>query len=406
MWPGRHRYKRLPNRVLRTLAVSNYRSLRDLLVPLGPLVVITGANGSGKSSLYRCLTLLHDAAHGRLVRSLAQEGGLQSTLWAGPETISRAMRTGQVPIQGTVRTKPIHLRLGFSSDDFGYSLELGPPPRNTARAFDLDPEIKREVIWAGPSLNRHNALADRQRRLLLSADDEGRWTEVERDVPMFESLLTRIADPVRTPEVLVLRERIREWRFYDQLRADREAPSRRPQVGTWTPVMAADGSDLAAAIRTLQLTDHDRAYKAFSVVIDDAFPGSSVQIHEDMAFLRLQMTQPGMLRPLSAAELSEGTLRFLMLAAALLSAYPPDLLVLNEPESSLHVDLLPALGRLIRRAAERSQVMVVTHATSLADALLEHPEALHHVLVKDFGETQLEGQGLLDKPSWHWPARK
>src|SRR5690349_17544273 len=73
------------------LAISGYRSLRDVRVALGPLNVVTGANGSGKSSLYRALKLLADIAQGRIIQSLAAEGGLQSTLWAGPEQFSREM---------------------------------------------------------------------------------------------------------------------------------------------------------------------------------------------------------------------------------------------------------------------------------------------------------------------------
>ncbi|HWX31975.1 MAG TPA: AAA family ATPase [Steroidobacteraceae bacterium] len=69
------------------LAISGYRSLRDVRLTLGALNIVTGANGSGKSSLYRALKLLADVAQGRVIQSLAAEGGLQSTLWAGPGKI-------------------------------------------------------------------------------------------------------------------------------------------------------------------------------------------------------------------------------------------------------------------------------------------------------------------------------
>jgi len=78
--------------VLRTLAIENYRSLRSLVLPLGSLTVVRGANGTGKSSLYRALRLLAESARNGAVAALAREGGMTSTLWAGPETISRAMR--------------------------------------------------------------------------------------------------------------------------------------------------------------------------------------------------------------------------------------------------------------------------------------------------------------------------
>ena len=73
--------------MITTVAVAGYRSLRDVVVPLHGLDVVTGANGSGKSSLYRALRLLADCGSGRVTGSLAREGGLPSALWAGPETL-------------------------------------------------------------------------------------------------------------------------------------------------------------------------------------------------------------------------------------------------------------------------------------------------------------------------------
>src|SRR5580698_4078223 len=102
--------------MLTTVAISNYRSLRDLVVPLQKLNVVTGSNGSGKSNLYRALRLLADTAQGRVVSSVAREGGLQSTLWAGPESFSRSVLAGESPVQGTRRKEPISLRLGFAGD--------------------------------------------------------------------------------------------------------------------------------------------------------------------------------------------------------------------------------------------------------------------------------------------------
>lgn len=113
----------------------------------------------------------------------------------------------------------------------------------------------------------------------------------------------------------------------------------------------------------------------------------------------------GLLRPLSAAELSDGTLRGLLWIAALLTPRPPALMVLNEPETSLHPNLMPALARLIRHAARESQVWVVSHASRLISALEEDPECVSITLEKDLGETRIVGQGLLDRPPWHWPER-
>ncbi|MDC7806336.1 AAA family ATPase [Luteimonas sp BLCC-B24] len=87
----------------------------------------------------------------------------------------------------------------------------------------------------------------------------------------------------------------------------------------------------------------------------------------------MQFRQHGLLRPLSAAELSDGMLRHLLWIAALHTSRPPPLRVLNEPETSLHPDLLPALARLITAAAKRTQVRVVSHASRLIAALEQAP---------------------------------
>ena len=101
--------------MLCTLAIANYRSLRRFVMPLGRLTVVTGPNGSGKSSVYKSLRLLADIAYGGAVQSLVREGGLPSTLWAGPQEITAAMRRGEVPVQGTLRSKAERLQLGFAS---------------------------------------------------------------------------------------------------------------------------------------------------------------------------------------------------------------------------------------------------------------------------------------------------
>src|SRR3954462_1376815 len=113
--------------MLCTLAVSSYRSLREILIPLKRLNLVTGPNGSGKSNLYRALRLLAEIAQGRVIPSLAREGGLQSTLWAGPEQIRRPKPRGEQPNQGSARKNPVSLRLGFAGDEFGYAIDLGLP---------------------------------------------------------------------------------------------------------------------------------------------------------------------------------------------------------------------------------------------------------------------------------------
>jgi predicted ATPase len=387
--------------MLRTLAISGYRSLRDLVLPLAGLNLVTGPNGSGKSSLYRALRLLAETAQGRVVSSLAREGGLQSTLWAGPEMFSRSVLRGDHPVQGTVRKNPISLKLGILTDDFGYAIDLGLPPLSKSM-FGSDPEIKRECLWGGEVLRPSAILVDRRGPLVRTRQQRDEWTVITHGLGAFDSMMTHCADPRTTPEVLMLREEMRSWRFYDQFRTDAMAPARFPQVGTYTPVLDHDGADFAAALQTLiEIGEREALVES----IEDAFPGASVSVDENDGWFAVVMRQHGLLRALRAAELSDGTLRYLLWVTALLTPRPPGLLVLNEPETSLHPDLLPALARLIARASRHTQIIVVSHAAGLVDALQQLPECHSIMLNKRFGETQATLGGEPEPVRWQWPTR-
>jgi predicted ATPase len=385
--------------MLTKLAISGYRSIRDLCIELEQVNIVTGANGSGKSSLYRSLRLLADVAQSRIIQSLAMEGGLSSTLWAGPETISAGMKSGKYPIQGTRRSAPISLKLGFSGEDYGYAIDIGLPPPIPPSMFSKDPQIKLESLWQGQTLGRANEIAARKGPSVQVRDRESIWKQASVSMSSGDSMMTHGSDPYDGIELLILRETMRNWRFYDHLRTDREAPSRFPQVGTFTPVLASDGSDFCAALQTiLEIGDEE----ALSAAINDAFPKSSIRIIDNNGYFELEMQQYGLLRPLKAAELSDGTLRYLLLIAALLSPRPPRLMILNEPETSLHPDLLAPLGRMIAAASEHCQIIIVTHSNALADAIRKETDSKLFVLQKEFGETQILDN---DEPSWKWPSR-
>ncbi|WP_409237128.1 AAA family ATPase [Streptomyces sp. PA5.6] len=382
--------------MIRTLAVENYRSLRKLIVPLDRLNVITGANGTGKSSLYRSLRLLADSATGGAVAALAREGGLPSALWAGER-----------------KAEPTGLRLGFAGDEFGYAVDFGLPqssgagPKGAPSLFRLDPEIKRESTWAGPVLRPAALLCDRAGPAVRTRTADGGWHRAQGIRP-YDSMLSEFADPQLAPDLLRLRELIRSWRFYDHVRTDADAPARAARIGTRTPVLAHDGADLAAALQTIREIGDDAA---LDDAVDDAFPGSRVRVVDNGGRFELQLHQHGLLRPLGPAELSDGTLRYLLWTAALLTPRPPALLVLNEPETSLHPDLLRPLADLIVAATKDTQVVLVTHARPLAEAVAKGA-ARHRVdvnsieLTKESGQTEVAGrESFLDEPLWYWPKR-
>ncbi len=400
--------------------MSGYRSLRDVVVRLGRLTVVTGPNGAGKSNLYRALRLLSACGQGRVVGALAAEGGLASCLWAGPATLGGARRGH--PVEGTIRRTPISLLLGVAGGepaDLGYLVDLGIPVQRDS-AFDRDPHIKREVVFTGPVMRPSTIVAKRRHGSVDIRDFVGGWRAAEIELPPHRSLLAEYADPGEAPELWRMRHQLRSWRFYDGFRTDPDAPARRPQVGTRTTVLADDGTDLAAAVQTIL----ESGQPALGRAVADAFDGAELGASCHDGVFDLALRQPGMLRPLRAAELSDGTLRYLLWAVALLTPEPPPLLVINEPETSLHPSLLPPLARLIAEAATQTQAVVVTHSQPLVDELDRAVSSLDSgmpvppapgvsppmdyqvvTLTKEHGETRVEGQGLLTTPAWEWGRR-
>ncbi|MEM8562246.1 MAG: AAA family ATPase [Pseudomonadota bacterium] len=391
--------------MITAFAVCNYRSLKGIVSPLTGLNVVTGPNGSGKSNLYKSLRLLSETAGGNLVACLANEGGLKNAFWAGPESFTKDMYSGASPVQGSARRSNCRLKLGFATESFGYSISLGMPPPPDGNnpdpsMFNLDPEIKRESIWAGECYRPASCLIDRNGPAVRRRSGR-KWEVYTTRMNSHESILNELSDPVALPEVHEIRQSVRQWRFYDQFRTDSNSLIRGASVGTRTPVLDQNGHSLVAALRTIyEIGDRAALYAS----IEDAFPGASISfsVDEENRF-SLEFNQVGLLRPLKQSELSDGTLRYLLLMAALLTPRPPSLLVLNEPETSLHPDLLPALGRLIGRVSRETQVWVVTHATRLVATMEQDAYCNSMRLDKRLGETRICDQGLLDKPPWYWP---
>ncbi|MCP3063575.1 AAA family ATPase [Myxococcus sp. K38C18041901] len=356
------------------LQIAGYRSVRRLSMELGPMNVIVGANGSGKTNLYRALYLLSVAAEGRLARTLAEEGGTPSVLWAGPR----------------MAKKPVRLSVQVELGELAYELTCGivPPVPRVPDPFRLDPEVKTEHLWA-LSGGRKVVLMERKDRTAFMRDADGKRVVFPTGLWSAESVLDQLGEPHRFPRLSEVQRTFASWRFYHHFRTDPDAPMRHPRVGVRTPVLAHDGADLAAALMTILDIGDDRA---LDQGVDDAFPGARLDVRSEEGRFSLFLHMPGLNRPMAAAELSDGTLRYLCLLAALLSPRPPAFLALNEPETSLHPDLLEPLGRLLAKASKTSQVWVTTHAELLARTVASATRCEPVYLVKKDGATQVEGR--------------
>jgi predicted ATPase len=363
---------------LHRIDIQGYRSLRNVTIELGRLNVVTGPNGSGKSNLYRALWLIGRICEGNFARSMCDEGGLLSTMWAGPRLSDK---------------KPVRMTLGFQIDELRFQMSCGFPGPSPSR-FCFDPEIKEEVVWLGRQRRPSTTLLERSAGNTWIREVSGERVDYPLELDPNESVLAQLREPHRYPELSSIREAVKGWRFYHTFRTDDDAPLRHPKVSVRSPVLDHDGGNLAAAIQTIgEIGD----WQTMGRVIAAALPGRAVEILSNEADprtkspryteLSLGLRTEGCVRPLLARELSDGTLKFLCLTACLLSPRPPAMLALNEPEASLHPDLIGPLAMLIAQAANYSQVWVSTHSQALAEQLTAQAKAKCVTLALHAGET-------------------
>lgn len=338
--------------MIKRIHISGYRSLRDLSLGLGNLAVVAGENGVGKSNVYRAMLLLKSLAEGRFSRRVAEEGGMESLLWAG----------------ATKKGERRRVSLLLEHERFTYEVVVGlvacTPGDPTF--FKLDPEVKEEKLYLPQGAGRRLMASRKSTQLSLRSAD-GKMMQHEFPLLAGESLLSQVLDPERFPFVSLVREIFAGWRFFHEFDTSRTSLLRQPQVARWSPSLDDDGVNLASCLQTIR--ESGRGVE-LAEAMERVFPEAELLITQNEAGLAVALQRGDLKRPLLAGELSDGTLRFLCLLATLCSASQPVYLVLNEPEMSLNEEVYPALSELLA-AAGRSQIMVVTHALALAECLRE-----------------------------------
>ncbi|MET3924434.1 AAA family ATPase [Devosia sp. 2618] len=368
---------------LTDIHIAGYRSIRSIHFPVRQLSVLVGANGVGKTNLYRALELVRAAATGEFAQEIAKEGGLASVMWAGERKAIDQPR--------------LSLSVGLD-DDGTYGVEAGLPhtygleagyPTPVDAAFPEEAMVKAEHLTL--KARRPVALLDRKGPSAWARNGDGARSLATDRLLSSETALTELRG---YPEIDAVRETIAAWRFFHGFRTDADSKLRRPSLAVTSPMLEADGSNLAAVFATLRHIREDSV--DLDAAIDDAFPGARLSVPMPERYASFTMRFPDMpKREFAANELSDGTLQFLALMGALLAYRLPPLIALNEPESSLHPELLPALARIIGKAAQRTQVWVVTHSSILAEALAQETGVLPRRVIRKDGGTWLEGLSQL-----------
>lgn len=362
---------------LTSVGITGYRSIRKLTCPVGPLTVLVGNNGVGKTNLYRSLELIQAAARGTIAEEIARDGGIGSVHYAGElKTHEKPRLVLEATLEGILQ----------STDALRYRIELGFPTPVDA-AFRLEAQMKSEQLeLLRPK--RTTELLQRKGPTAWARDENGNRTIAEEEMLASETALSNLRGSYR--EIDAVRHALTNWRFYHAFRTDADSPLRRPSRAITSPLLHADGSNLAAVFATLR---HVRGESVdLDAAVEHAFPGASliVPAPEDTAAFAMRFPDLPK-RQFAAHELSDGTLHYLAPMGALLAYRLPPFIALNEPETSLHPDLLPALASLIVQASARTQLWVVTHSRPLADAIAAQSGITPREVIRQNGATWLAG---------------
>ena len=203
---------------LTSVTIRGYRSIRNLTLPVDACTVFVGANGVGKTNLYKALGLLRCAATGTITRAIAEEGGIESVLWTG------ARRRGA----------PVRLALKAHFDEMEYGVEMGLPHsyeievglrQPTEAAFAIEPLVKEERLSVRQG-RREVVMMERKGPLVTLRDEDGARENHKNAVLPSETALAAFRDGARYPELEAVRRVLLDWRLYHDFRTDAGSPVR------------------------------------------------------------------------------------------------------------------------------------------------------------------------------------
>jgi len=362
------------------LDIEGFRSLRKISWQPGDLNVVIGPNGSGKSNLLRFLELIAVSAQGRLGKYIQSLGGMDPIVWDG---VADSIKFSLDTVLETDQLSPEHYELEL--------IRLG-----VGSLYKADNELLTNSYKLRHKQQEHpfKFLEKQGNRSLVV--DQVRWS-TDPFTQEEESLLSFATGPFIQNRFLPLfRQSLSSIAVYQDFRTDKDASIRQASISRLEKRVDPDGQNLIAVLHTLYTSDRD-----FKRDINSAMHAAFGDDFEELVFppasdqrIQLRIRWKSLKREQSAADLSDGTLRFLFLLTVLASPDPPPVIAIDEPETGLHPSMLPVIAEFAQDAATRSQIIFTTHSPQFLDAftdarptttvaLWENGETVLRVLPKD-----------------------
>jgi predicted ATPase len=359
----------------RCASFGGFRRLHNVKLEMRPMMVMIGANGVGKTSILDAFSLLSRSAVGELDAQLTELGGISSCLThdkAEKLVISVDMEVSEY-------------------EPLCYELQVVPK----AMSYSIEHEVLSQRRGADMRPFKH--IESHYSDIKYFDVDQGKLVRPNWDHNPLETSLSQAPKMYRQPEDL--RRTLSSTTLYHVLDVGPRSRIKLPQQMKPTQRPGKDGEDLAPFLYYLRETDSDR-FETIEDTLKAAFPE-----FENLSFppvaagmLAMAWKERSFKKILYANQLSEGTLRFLWLTALLQSPGLSTVTMIDEPEVSLHPELLNLLAGLLREASRRTQIIVATHSDRLI-RFLDPKEVLVMDITED-GYADAVWADTLDLERW------
>ncbi len=374
-----------------SLKIKNFRSLHDVEWKPGPLNVLLGPNASGKSNLLRALELLGASAREDFSDYVARQGGMEALCWDG-------------------NSEPVCFEIEALIDSW-----IKQPPETLH-----DPRPEHVAVKYGFKLIRQRTtpiftIRD-EKYVVPTSGSDPTWKDLYSDYSV-RSLHEMVENPIATDTTILsaykalfehddririkpLQERLATVTLYTALATSSASKIRKAVPVSNKSKLDATGENLASVLHALCETDSN--YKS---EIDQVLRAAFGTNYKRLAFppsgqqIELAIHWSGLQKPKSMADLSDGTIQFIFLAAILLDPDPPSLIAIEDPEAGLHPHMLPIVAELAREASRKTQIVFATQSPDFLDAFRESRPTVTVFAMND-GKTVLNTIGDVELERW------
>ncbi len=368
---------------IESIEIKGFRSLRHVAWKPGSLNVVIGANGSGKSNLLRALDLLQQSASGSLSKAIIRQGGINAILWDGRAPEMMWILTSRPVIAFNEELLP--RRTTGSLYTYAIRLEKGH------LLLGSDYRVSSEMLEFQSLQGELRKVLERNDGSAASFDFQSKELKaIEGSIPADQSLLSLIAKPLSNIPTWVFAQYLQSWTIYHDLQTHQGTPVRQASIARFEKILSPDGQNLIPVLHTLY------SERRFEEQLNRSMRAAFGRDFEKLIFppaadqrVQLRIRWRSLRREQSTADLSDGTLRFLMLIAILANPAPGGLIAIDEPETGLHPSMFPIVAELATAAAERTTVILSTHSPQFLDAFTGETVPTTTVAEWVDGETKL-----------------